>query len=168
MTKNKCLIIVLISIAFLFSCTNENNTLEKPSIFEFGSSMEQLEGRLIPLSDSLKVRLDEPIQLPTAKNSQSQLDVYGFEFEGKKRHVELIFADNALDIVWILIEKDETQHFIDELKGEYGAPTHVTPEATFFLNHGIAVKNTPHEVLFISERLKAPYGQFLKMQSASK
>ena len=168
MNRNKRLMIALVSITLLIACTTQNNTLEKPNILKFGTSMQEMEAHLMPLSDSLSVRLDEPLQLPTAKKSQAQLDVYGFEFGGKKRTLELIFADDALDIVWILIEKDEAQKFIHELKEKYGAPTHITPEATFFLNHGVAVKNAPHEVLFISNRLKEPYGQFLSMQSAPK
>mgnify|MGYP003149856193 CR=1 FL=1 len=158
-TKPYCLLAFLLLI--LTSCALQKNVVDKPKIFEFGTSMNEMKSRLTSLTDSVVVRNNEPIQLPTAKNEQSQLDVYGFEYAGKKRKAELIFADDALDIVWILTDVEEEQRFIEHFKSKYGEPTHSTGEATFFLDNATAVRNKPHEVLFISERLIEPYRQFL-------
>lgn len=126
------------------------------------SSIAQMKELLRPHSDSIKVRTNEPMQLPTAQNSQSQMDLYGYRYAGKKRKAELIFADDALDIVWILTEAEEEASFIEQFRKKYGEPSHITEDVTFFLDHGVAVRNQPHEILFISERLKEPYRQFLK------
>jgi len=162
---NKTIFLSTIFIALLLSsCAIQRKAIEKPPIFEFGSSMTEMQRRIAALSDSVTLRVNEPIQLPTAKKSQSQIDVHGFMYAGKKREVELIFADDALDIVWILTEAEEEQNFIDYFKSKYGEPTHVTEEATFFLNDATAVRNKPHEVLFISNRLIEPYKQFLESE----
>lgn len=140
----------------------QKNVVDKPKIIEFGTSMNEMQSRLTSLSDSVVVRKNKPIQLPTAKNEQSQLDVYGFEYAGKKRKAEFIFADDALDIVWILTDAEEEQRFIQRFKSKYGDPSHIKEEVTFFLDNATAVRNKPHEVLFISERLIEQYRQFLK------
>ncbi len=162
--KHYILYISVLMSLFLSSCGSQKKIMVKPSVFEFGNSMAEMKERLSTLSDSITVRLNEPIQLPTAKNNQSQLDVHGFMYAGKKRKVELIFADDTLDIVWILTDAHEEQQFVNHFKSLYGEPTHSTPEATFFITNATAVRNKPHEVLFISERLIAPYKQFLQHQ----
>jgi len=109
----------------------------------------------------MTIRMDEPIQLPTAQYSQSQLDLSGFSYAGQKRNVELVFADDSLDLIWILINPGEDSLFVEEFTRLYGAPTHIREDATFFLNDGVAVRNNPYEVLFLSERLKEPYRHWL-------
>ena len=150
------------SLILVFLISNSSADISKPEVMEFGKSMAEIKQTLGPLCDSILVRINEPIQLPTAQRTQSQLDCYGFEYAGKKRKAELIFADDQLDIVWILTEAEEEEFFLNGFKEKYGEPTHKTEDATFFLNDGTAVRNVPHEVLFISERLKEPYRQFLE------
>ena len=144
------------------SCNNHSKDVTKPIYFEFGSTMAQIEQSILPFSDSLNKKMNEPIQLPTAKNFQSQLDVFGFVYAGQKRKVELVFADDALEMIWILTKADEEGLFIEKFKKLYGEPTHIKDDITFFLNNGVAVRNKPHEVLFISKRLKNPYEQWLE------
>ena len=146
----------------LISCDSGADKVTKPEVLEFGQSMAYIKDRVMPACDSIYERKNEPIQLPTARDSQSQLDCFGYMYAGKKRNLELIFADDALDIIWILTEEEEEQFFIEEFRKIYGEPTHKMDDVTFFLNHGTAVRNKPHEVLFISERLKVPYGEWLK------
>lgn len=148
----------------LLSISSACGQIIKPEVFEFGKTLAEIKAQVTPLSDSISVRLNEEIQLPTAQKSQSQLDIYGFVFEGKKRNVELIFADDQLDIVWILTEAQEEVEFITAFTKQFGNPTHRLESITFFVNDGAAVRNQPHEVLFISERLKGPYKQWLDSQ----
>ena len=150
------------SLVFVFLLSFSYNDIAKPEVMQFGKSMSEIRQVLGPLCDSISERLNEPIQLPTAQKTQSQLDCYGFQYAGKKRKVELIFADDQLDIVWILTEAEEEEFFLNGFKELYGEPTHRMEDATFFLNEGTALRNKPHEVLFISERLKEPYKQFLE------
>lgn len=152
----------LLCMLTLLSCGNQTPTITKPPVFEFGSSMNQIKAQISSLSDAQNEKLDEPLQLPTATQTQAQLDISGFMYAGKKRDVELIFADDALDIIWILTEAAEESIFIEAFKALYGEPTHIKDGVTFFLNDGVAVRNNPPEVLFISDRLKAPYKMFLE------
>ena len=152
------------SLILVFLISIPSTDISKPEVMEFGKSMAEIKQTLGPLCDSILERLNEPIQLPTAQKSQSQLDIYGFVFEGKKRNVELIFADDQLDIVWILTEAEEEEEFITAFTKQFGNPTHKLESITFFVDHGAAVRNQPHEVLFISERLKGPYKQWLDSQ----
>lgn len=150
------------SIILVFLLSIPSNVITKPEVIEFGKTMSEIKQTLGPLCDSISERLNEPIQLPTAQKMQSQLDCYGFEYAGKKRKIELIFADDQLDIIWILTEAEEEEFFLNGFREKYGEPTHKMEDATFFLNDGTALRNQPHEVLFISERLKEPYKQFLE------
>jgi hypothetical protein len=151
------------TIIFLIILSNKVSGQEvlKPELLKFGASMEDLIISLTPLCDSIVEKKNEPIQLPTVVNTQSQLDCYGFMYAGDKRKVELIFADNYMDMIWILTGSDEEENFIKEFKNHFGEPTHIKSDATFFINNGAAVRNEPHEVMFISERLLEPYKQWL-------
>ena len=153
-----CLFSIIINFT---SCNTSSKIVTKPVPLEFGGTMAVIEKNILPLCDSINKKRNEPIQLPTALKSQSQLDCIGFIYAGEKRKVELIFADDALDMIWILTEAEEESLFIEEFKKLYGEPTHIKEDVTFFLNDGVAVRNKPHEILFISERLKIPYKDWL-------
>lgn len=156
-----CLLCTCITILFLPNCQT-SLSLEKPAVFEFGTSAEVMMTKIEPMVASMDLRRIEPMELPTATQSQTQLDCSGFEFAGKKRNIELIFADDQLDIVWILTEATEEASFIEGYTQLYGAPSHQIEGATFFLDHGVAVRNQPHEILFLSERLQGAYAQWLE------
>lgn len=116
---------------------------------------------LEPLVETMELRTIEPRELPTATQSQTQLDCTGFEFAGKKRTIELVFGDDQLDLAWVLTEATEETSLIDGYTQLFGQPTHQIEGATFFLDHGVAVRNQPHEILFLSERLQGAYAQWL-------
>lgn len=156
------LIVSFLSIFLLLSCNRTVENVTLPEAFVFGASIEKIEELLLPLSDSLHIREIEPIELPTAKTSQRQMDISGFEYAGKKREVELVFADDVLDMVWVLTNADEERDFIEQFTNLYGNPTHIKEDVTFFLDNGVAVRNQPHEILFISDRLKDPYRAWLE------
>ena len=154
--------ILIVFTLLLQTVQMQSQSIEKPEVFVFGQSKEKIAQKIAPLCTSTTYLENEPIQLPTAKKMQSQLDCEGFMYAGKPRKVELVFADEILDMVWILTDEAEEQRFIARFKELYGEPTHIIDDTTFFLNHGVAVRNKPHEVLFISGRLKKPYEQFLQ------
>lgn len=158
------ILLAILSVTLSSCATHKTSKTPETPIFVFGSSMEETQALLKRHSDSIIVKRNEPIQVPTAQKEQSQLDVYGYQYAGKKRKVELIFADDYLDIAWILTEADEESNFIDYFKSIFGEPTHTTDEATFFIEDRVAVRNKPHEVLYISQRLVKPYKQFLQNQ----
>jgi hypothetical protein len=120
---------------------------------------------MTPLCATIEARTIEPRQLPTAQRTQTQLDCTGFRYAGKAREAELVFADDQLELVWILTEPEEEDFFIEQFTERFGPPTHVLPDATFFLDDGVAVRNDPDEVLFLSDRLREPYRQWLASQA---
>lgn len=142
--------------------TTQTDNWEKPEFIEFGSSLEEIKEYLGKKGYDYEERNITPIELPTATESQIQLDVQGVKFGGKERFAELIFADGVFDMVWILTEAEEEEIIKKHFAEEYGNPTHVMPGAWFHLNDGVGLRNEPNEVLFISERLKQPYRMWFK------
>ena len=154
-----------IVILLLLSGALASQSITKPEIIKFGDTKSNI---MMALNEDCKIVGDvkiDPVQLPTAKTSQSQVDCERFQYAGKKRKIELIFADGILDMVWILTEAEEEDTFIAGFTKLYGKPTHVKEDVTFFLNDGVAVRNTPHEVLFISDRLKTHYKTWLEQNT---
>ena len=136
--------------------------LEKPVSFEFGASMASIRDQILLACDDISSRKVEPAELPTATEHQYQMDCTGFEFAGQKRLVELIFANDQLDMIWILTEASESDALVATLTSQLGEPSHVKEDLVFWLDAGTAVRKAPHEVLFISDRLKEPYRSFLE------
>lgn len=142
--------------------TKPADTWAKPEFMKFGSSLKEIKEYLDKKGYNYEERNITPIELPTATESQIQLDVQGVKFGGKERFAELIFADGVFDMVWILTEAEEEEIIKKHFAEVYGNPTHVMPGAWFHLNDGVGLRNEPHEVLFISERLKEPYRMWFK------
>ncbi len=151
-------------ILFSMSGDPKSPSVELPKAVVFSETQEMVIEKIQPLCKKLKVRKIEPVDLPTAKKTQTQIDCSGFMYAGKKRNIELVFADGKLDMVWILTRKYEEKKFIEKFSKLYGEPTHRIEIMTFFLDDGVAVRNKPHEVLFFSDRMKKPYAEFLKQQ----
>ncbi len=135
---------------------------EKPEFLIFGSNIDVIKTTLHEQGFKIIERSITPIELPTAKESQTQIDVEGIIFGGKEWFIELIFADGILDMMWILTDAEEEVVIKSHLQSKIGDPSHTVPEAWFYFNHNIALRNQPHEVLFISDRLKEPYRMWLE------
>ena len=154
---------LIVSLFFLFLSSNLlSQSIEKPEVLKFGETKAKIMLDIDPMCKILQDKQIDPVKLPTAKTTQSQLDCERFSYAGKKRDMELIFADGVLDMIWMLTHEDEEQVFIDGFTALYGKPTHVNEGVTFFLNNGVAVRNDPHEVLFISDRLKPHYKTWME------
>lgn len=138
---------------------------EKPEFLIFGSKIDVIKTTLLEQGFEITERSITPIELPTAKESQIQLDVEGIVFGGIERFAELIFADGIFDMMWILTEAEEEEIIKTHLRNEYGDPSHSVPGAWFYIDHKTALRNEPHEVLFISDRLKEPYRMWLESMS---
>lgn len=137
------------------------SALEKPNAFEFGASMASIRDQILLACDDISSRKVEPAELPTATEHQYQMDCTGFTFAGKKRLVELIFANDELDMIWILTEEAESMALVASFTSQLGEPSHVKDDLVFWIDAGTAVRKAPHEILFISDRLKEPYRSFL-------
>lgn len=127
-------------------------TIDRPEIFKFGSSVQSIQATLAPFCDVVSVRDIIPITAPLARGSQQQIDCSGFLYAGAKRDIELVFQDNQLDLVWILFPEQETGFFIKEFVNRYGPASMEIDFGVIFLQANAAVRRTPSEVLFVSDR----------------
>ena len=133
-------------------CGCASSAIKKPALFSFGSSVKDIEALIKPYCEEYAVRNVVPPTGPLVKRSQTQIDCSGFYYAGKDRHIELVFQDDQLDIVWILFSKEERSEMIRLFREAYGEPTMDIEFGTVFLQANAAVRNSPSEVLFASER----------------
>lgn len=127
-------------------------SVSKPENFVLGESVESIKKEALKACKSIEERDIFPITGPLAKLSQKQIDCEGFYYAGKPRSVELVFQDDQLDLIWILIPELEREHINTAMTATYGAPTMVVDYGAIYLQVNAAVRNKPSEVLFASSR----------------
>lgn len=147
----KAMIVLSVSL-MVAACGSVNHQVKKPKKFIFGSSVQEVEKLIKPLCDQYNIRRIVPSTAPLVKETQTQIDCSGFEYAGRSRHVELVFQDDQLDIVWILFSKEEKPEILRQFRSVYGEPTMEIDFGTVFLQANAAVRNSPPEVLFASDR----------------
>ena len=155
-------IALLLLVPFLNTSGLWAQSVSKPEVLKFGENKSNI---MMAIDKQCKIVSDikvDKMDLPTATKSQSQVNCERFSYAGKKRKMELIFADGIFDMVWILTEATEEDSLIAGFTKLYGNPTHVRDDLTFYLDSGAAVRNDPPEVLFISDRLKPYYKKWLE------
>lgn len=136
----------------LVSCATPQYSIVKPNSFTLGASFQEIKSKAIGECESIKQRNIVPITSPLAKESQKQIDCFGYMYAGKPRKVELVFLDNQLDLIWILISESEKNEVIYHMSKYYGEPSMVIDFGTVYLQENSAVRNVPPEVLFASQR----------------
>ncbi|WP_338517969.1 hypothetical protein [Alteromonas gracilis] len=127
-------------------------SVSKPENFVLGESVEYIKKEALKVCKSIEEREIAPITGPLAKLSQNQIDCEGLYYAGKPRSVELVFQDDQLDLIWILIPELEKEHINNAMTKTYGAPTMVIDYGAIYLQVNAAVRNKPSEVLFASSR----------------
>lgn len=127
-------------------------SVSKPESFVLGESVEYIKKETLKVCKSIEEREIVPITGPLAKLSQKQIDCEGFYYAGKPRSVELVFQDDQLDLIWILIPELEKEHTKNAMTETYGEPTMVVDYGAIYLQVNAAVRNKPSEVLFASSR----------------
>ena len=66
--------------------------------------------------------------------------------------MELVFQDDQLDIIWILLAEEELPLFKQRFTEAYGEPSFEIDFGTVFLQANAAMRIQPPEVLFASAR----------------
>lgn len=160
-------LVVTVLLSVMSSASADGANFTKPIQFTFGSKLENVKGEIAKLCSSIEVKNIAPITAPLAKKSQAQINCSGFIYGGKKREVELVFQDDQLDLVWILFPKEEKQKFISNFKAVYGEPSMTIEYGTIFLQANAAIRNTPSEVLFASNRQVNVMLEILKKQQST-
>ena len=145
------LLAALLAVSLLSPAAHATD-IAKPAVFQFGSSVADMEARMKPLCTSLNTRGITPITAPLAKHSQVQIDCLGFAYAGHPRKVELVFQDDQLDIVWVRFPEEERPQLLAAFKARHGEPSQDIDFGTVFLQANAALRNKPSEVLFASDR----------------
>ena len=123
----------------------------KPDNIDFAMTLTEARAHLANICTSVSEREIKPAQIPGTRNKQMQLDCNGYVFHGKDRLAEFMFRDNELMLVWILTSAEEETTLEAWMESTNGTPTHKASEFTAFTNHQMALRKTPHEVLYYSE-----------------
>jgi len=133
----------------------------RPEIVRFGEHFKDLYGDVSELCEvGVIERSNQPVDLPTVKERQTQIDCIGFNYAGKLRKAHFQFADDILDMVVIDTDAEEEGSLRKLLIEQYGKPSPAKKGETVFLEDGVALRTGPPAVVFFSDRLKEQYGSF--------
>ncbi len=132
----------------------------RPDVPPFYSSLAEVRAAVEDRCDEIEVR-DLDLLLDVARESQRQIDCTGFEYRGRKRFMELMFSDDELDLVIVLIEPEEYESLALQFRETYGEVTHDSVVGQFFYYSAVASRTRPHEVVFVSKRARANYQVYM-------
>ena len=145
--------VLIMAAAALAGSAVSSDPVTKPEVITFGSSVETMEDRLDTLCTTMEVRTFDPPRIPIAKTSHQQIDCKGFKFMGEPRLAEFVFADDRLQLVWILVDADDEERTIAAMRKTYGSSGLENKMAIAFPDHQTAWRFEPAEVLFFSREV---------------
>ncbi len=127
----------------------------KPAVIRYGATVAETQAALAGSCKTLNARrIDPPFQiLRDVKDKQIQLDCDGFQFRGQPRWAEFIFADDALEMVWIMTSAEEEAALLQTMTNLLGAPALRNAKFAAFTQERAARRLDKPEVLFYSEKL---------------
>lgn len=155
-----------VGLALIIACASPVMAEPVPVAVEFGADLKQTAESLGPLCTSQTVRTIEPPQIPGV-SEQVQLDCEGFDYFGAKRKAEFIFGDDALTIIWILIEGSEIDDLVAAFNQSFGEPTHDTSNFTAFADDQSAVRKDVPEALYYAPEVAAAYRGWFDQQAGT-
>lgn len=148
--------VVLLALA-LGGCAQASERFERPAIIRFGASVAEVELALEGQCTRRRLRTDDPVFLPDVRERQLQIDCDGFQFFGQGRHVEFVFRDDRLVLVWLMVTDAEAPVMIDVMTRAYGAPTEHSADYVTFERERAAWRYRPAEILFWAQDLDADF-----------
>ena len=140
----------------LIACTTPAMAEPVPVTIDFGTDVQRTTKNLEPLCSSQTLHTIEPPEIPEISD-QVQIDCEGFEYFGAARRAEFIFGDDALTIIWILIEASETEDLVTSFKETFGEPSHDNSNFTAFANYHAAVRKDVPEALYYAPSVSQAY-----------
>lgn len=126
---------------------------ERPDVIRWGASSAELERALGPQCPKLDRRKIDPPFLSGVKIEQLQIDCDGFQFRHRGRHVEFVIRDDRLVMVWLMVEPEEQDGIVRDMRRALGAPTRSNGKYVAFEDHRTAWRFKPAEILFYSPEL---------------
>jgi hypothetical protein len=154
----------VISLVLLAASLQASSNDLDHKIGNFGDSILTIRNNLEGKCDELSER-ELSILLDVVKNSQTQLECDGFLYRGQKRFVELMFNDGRLDIIHIMKTESDHEELKDILITEYGKPSFSSDQVDYFLSEGISLRTKPHEISFVSKRVRQQYDDYMRSLS---
>jgi len=150
-----------VSLLLLAACSQATPDGLDHRIGNFGDSILTIRSNLNGKCDELSER-ELSVLLSVVKNNQTQLECDGFLYRGKKRFVELMFSDGHLDIIHIMRTTADHEVLRNILRTEYGEPSFSSDQADYYRSEGISLRTKPHEISFVSERVREQYGDYMR------
>lgn len=129
-------------------------------IASFGASVEVVRQSLESRCESLTQRTPA-LRLSVTRETQLQLECHGYQYWGRTRFVELIFSDDALDIVHIMGTESDHEELRKILRRDHGNPTFSSEHVEWNREAGISLRTRPHEISFVSPRVSEEYEDFM-------
>ncbi len=86
---------------------------------------------------------------------------------GGERLAELVFADDALAYVWVLIDAGESAAMRSAMEAQFGAPTHDTEMFTAFADNHAALRYDPPEFLYYGAHVAPMYRDWFDQMSGN-
>ncbi|MEM8697392.1 MAG: hypothetical protein AAGE05_15325 [Pseudomonadota bacterium] len=139
----------------------ESSDVTIPEAIQFGTSVDTMTDRLADLCTEAPVRTIDPPRLPGVQDIQQQIDCDGFDYMGEPRRAEFVFRDDALQLVWILVDADDQERVIAAMREAYGEEVIENSAVVAFPEYRTAWRFEPPEVLFYSEELRSAMEGFL-------
>lgn len=130
----------------------------QPKAIRYGATVKETQSALQGLCKTANVRQIKPsftVMRDLVKDKQLQLDCDGFPYFGKPRWAEFVFADDSLELVWIMTDKSDEPLLLKAMKAEAGEPTHTNDKFIASAKKRYAIRSDRSEVLFYSERIAA-------------
>ena len=128
---------------------------ERPAVIRWGASTAELEQALAPQCAKLNTRKIDPPFLSGVQTEQRQVDCEGFQFRHRGRHVEFVIRDDRLVMVWLMVEPQEQDGIVRDMRRAMGAPSRSNGKYIAFEGHRTAWRFRPAEILFYSPELDA-------------
>ena len=128
----------------------------RPPVVRFGSTVADVRAAVGSQCKAVTVRKISPpfvVLRSHVKHEQVQLDCDGFSFEGAPRWAEFVFADDSLELVWIMTKADDERALRAKMTAAYGAPDKQNEKFTAFTKATSAIRIDVPEVLFYSSRI---------------
>ena len=126
-------------------------TGQLPAAIRLGATLAQTQAALTGACASAVVRRVDPPFLDNIRDRQMQIDCEGFVYAGKPRHAEFVFGDDALALVWIMVDSSEETAVVELLARAYGAPERPNDNFWTFPGREVAFRRDRAEVLFYAQ-----------------
>ena len=126
---------------------------ERPGVIRWGASAAELERALAAQCPKLNTRRIDPPFLSGVKSEQLQIDCDGFQFRHRGRHVEFVIRDDRLVMVWLMVEPEEQDGIVRDMRKALGPPTRSNGKYIAFESHRTAWRFKPAEILFYGPEL---------------